>query len=109
MARLIFSLIGAIGASSLNHTDKYPMNKPFQMYHIKLDGRSRAQLDHAKQTVNEITGARFSNAELVRYGIDLASRDIERLMSNPNGLSERLINKVGRYRWARSANNTQRK
>lgn len=80
------------------------MNKNFSTYHINLDPLSQTQLEHAKQSVNEVTGGSCSNGELVRYGLDLVSKDLDRQLNNPVGLAERLKTKVGKYRWARAAN-----
>ena len=85
------------------------MKKSFQLFHIKLDGLSKDQLAHTKQTINEATGARFSNAELVRCGIDLVSRELDRLTNNPERLAERIINKFGKYRWARTTNSNYKR
>ncbi len=81
------------------------MDKQFKTYHINLDGLSASQLKAAKEFVSETTGASCSNGELVRYGIDLVNRDLNRQMSNPHNLAQRLIRNVGKYRWARAANN----
>ncbi len=85
------------------------MNKQHQIYRINLDALSRDQLEYAKQKVNEVTGARFSYSELVRCGIDLMSRELERQLNNSTGLANRLINRFGKYRWARSATQRKRK
>ena len=85
------------------------MNKNFSTYYINLDALSQSQLEHAKRAVNEATGGSCSNGVLVRYGLDLVSKDLDRQLNNPVGLAERLKRKVGKYRWARAANSNHKR